>query len=399
MADLLCQTVFEKEDESNSSSSSSSDSDGESNLGSGVIACRASDDGESSSKSNSNDDSSSDGTLQSFDANAYTVLYYPENNTISVMGATKEQILLAEEFINKTDKKQPQVCLELSIVELNEDGSKALSSTWAYYNKRWGIDAGYGAASNGDAWDGKTGTPLARVIKKWVPDPNDPTTLIEKDFTIPGGHYLSGGGDSVIDGNTWDNIQNPVYQKSLAHHISFLVSSSKGRTLANPKIIATNNKTSKINLTSEYLARREIVRETTDAGTITTTTYESGDAGIKIEITPTISPNGFVTMDIKPSYSTIRQQMKDSTGGIIMTFLNERELELEDVRVRDGETLIIGGLVQEVETNSVQKVPFLGDLPFIGSLFRSSAKDKGKSELIIMVTPKIIEDEVTEDSV
>jgi type IV pilus assembly protein PilQ len=67
-------------------------------------------------------------------------------------------------------------------------------------------------------------------------------------------------------------------------------------------------------------------------------------------------------------------------------------LNLKNVRIKDGETLVIGGLIREIEMKNVQKIPVLGDLPVVGAAFRSSSTVKSKNELVIMITPKIIND-------
>ena len=72
-------------------------------------------------------------------------------------------------------------------------------------------------------------------------------------------------------------------------------------------------------------------------------------------------------------------------------------MNLKNVRIKDGETLVIGGLINEEEQKSVGKVPFLGDIPGIGALFRSTTSTKKKNEMVIMITPKIITD--TEDAI
>ena len=72
--------------------------------------------------------------------------------------------------------------------------------------------------------------------------------------------------------------------------------------------------------------------------------------------------------------------------------LSRRNLDLKNVRIKDGETLVIGGLIQETESKTVKKVPILGDLPVIGVAFRSTHSSKKKNELVIMITPRIIND-------
>ena len=131
-------------------------------------------------------------------------------------------------------------------------------------------------------------------------------------------------------------------------------------------------------------------------GTVQKTYTIGEDKGIKITLTPFISPDGYVTLNIKPEYATEAGKVY-STGvtgeqEIGATLLNRRNLDLKNVRIKDGETLVIGGMIQEVETKTVSKVPILGDLPIIGAAFRSSSTNKGKGELVIMLTPKILVD-------
>ena len=120
------------------------------------------------------------------------------------------------------------------------------------------------------------------------------------------------------------------------------------------------------------------------------------DKGIKISLTPFISPDGYVTMNVKPEYATEAGQVYSTaeTGDrdVAATLLSRRNLDLKNVRIKDGETLIIAGLIQEQEQKVVQKIPVLGDLPLVGAAFRSTSTVKAKSELVIMLTPKIIND-------
>ena len=101
-------------------------------------------------------------------------------------------------------------------------------------------------------------------------------------------------------------------------------------------------------------------------------------------------------MNIKPEYATeagnAYSTNEDGSKDIAATLLNRRNLDLKNVRIKDGETLVIGGLIQEVESKVVQKIPVLGDLPLVGAAFRSSSTKKVKNELVIMITPKIIND-------
>ena len=191
----------------------------------------------------------------------------------------------------------------------------------------------------------------------------------------------------------------------IAWEMTYLLSTEKARILANPKLIVTNGKESVIDLTQDYLESVDVeFLQTSGAGAsaVAQKTYNIGsDQGLKVTFTPFISPEGYVTLNIIPEYSTQAGQIMDTeydeeTGArqpyIAATLLARRNLDLKNVRIKDGETLIIGGLIQEQTNKSVNKIPILGDLPGIGAAFRSSTNNKVKTELVIMITPKIIKD-------
>ena len=169
--------------------------------------------------------------------------------------------------------------------------------------------------------------------------------------------------------------------------------------------MVTNGQESVIDLTQDYVEKvtSEFLSSAgTGVGTIGAVqrTYTIGsDKGIKVTMTPFISPDGYVTMNIKPEYATEAGQVttvseagKDAPRDLQATLLSRRNLDLKNVRVKDGETLVIAGLIQEGEQKTVNKIPVLGDLPIIGAAFRSTSTTKTKTELVIMLTPKIIND-------
>ena len=102
-----------------------------------------------------------------------------------------------------------------------------------------------------------------------------------------------------------------------------------------------------------------------------------------------IDDNGFVTLAISPSVTAASEQRNIVNCGII-DLLATRRLDSGTIRVRDGNTLIMTGLLNTIDTESVKKFPLLGDLPLIGQLFRNTASSKEQSELVIMVTPQIL---------
>lgn len=343
-------------------------------LGEGVVACTVS--GQASST-----------TSAPFDLQNLAISYYPQRGTIMMMGGSEAQMHMIENFIKTNDVKQPQAYLEVSIVELNEAGSKEFANNWAIQSDAWGVKFSGGRVSGG-----REASPYDRVydITKhyWTePKVNDDGTI-----TLPTYTAVSGKEKGVYHGSY------------ISWTMNYLIENRKARVLANPKLLITNGQESTIDLTQDYVEKvtSEFLSSTSTGGAGTGTvqrTYTIGsDQGIKVVLTPFISPDGYVTLNIKPEYSTVAGEVRtpsetnDGSTDLQATLLSRRNLDLKNIRIKDGETLAIGGLIQENEQKTVQKIPVLGDLPVIGAAFRSSSTTKAKTELVIMLTPKIIND-------
>ena len=131
--------------------------------------------------------------------------------------------------------------------------------------------------------------------------------------------------------------------------------------------------------------------QTATEGVVTCTASE-GTAGItfgaKVE---KIDDNGYINFALSPAISSVTKSVEISGCGIQNT-LSVRKLDTGSIRVKNGDTLILTGVLQDSDTITTSKVPILGDIPILGSLFRSNSTQKRKSELIILVTPKILKD-------
>ena len=107
--------------------------------------------------------------------------------------------------------------------------------------------------------------------------------------------------------------------------------------------------------------------------------------------------DGYVSMNISPEFATIKQQVystnSDGTQDLAATLLQRRDLTLKNIRIKDGETLVLAGLIKENESQTIKKMPFLSDLPFVGVFFRGNTNSKKREELVIVVTPHIIKDD------
>lgn len=309
----------------------------------------------------------------SFDMRNLSVIYFPTLGTVQVVGGSEGQIEMIREFIAASDKKAPQAYLEVQIVSLSESGSKQLENSWTFMSHAFSFNAG---GSHG------FGTPT-----------NYPIFFAGHGFTQESG---SGSSATSTELKKWSSSPQLVYQ------VNYLVTNDKGRMLANPKILMTNGQKSTIDLSSDYV--QSVTTQYLDSGFTSQVQrqYDIGDDnGITVEITPFISPDGYVTLDITPDYASIKEQLtvlnpQTQEREIQATLLQRQNLELKGVRIKDGETLVIGGMIRETETKSVQKIPFLGDIPALGVFFRSTVTRREKEELIIMITPQIVVD--TEDA-
>lgn len=359
-------------------------------LGEGIVACSMS--------------PSPGSSLAPFNVQNLSVAYFPQRGTITLMGGSEAQANMIEKFIKDNDIKQPQAYLEVSIVELNEAGSKEFQNQWNLGSKHWQANFD-GTSFSGGRPGGKAYTTNSQYV--WSGGSNG---IYDTEGNLTG--WQGGTPDGlpyVLDGayTIPSQILRTVYAQLPSVHINwmmnYLIQNRKGRVLANPKILITNGQESVIDLTQDYVEKvtseylTSSVNGTGSTGTVQKDYSIGDDLGIKVSLVPFISPEGYVTLNIKPEYATIADQVysqSEVTGqsDLVATLLSRRDLDLKNVRIKDGETLVIGGMIQEVENKTVNKIPFLGDLPLIGSAFRSTVTSKTKSELVIMITPIIIND-------
>ncbi|MCG2712612.1 MAG: hypothetical protein L6416_09880 [Candidatus Omnitrophica bacterium] len=162
--------------------------------------------------------------------------------------------------------------------------------------------------------------------------------------------------------------------------VDFWSQTQKAEVLANPKVMTLDGLTAKIELIEQVPYVQSTI--STETGSITST-VSFKDVGIKLEVTPTISSDGFISL-------TIKTEQSFRTGTIEnQPIIDSRKAET-NLLVKSGETIIIGGLRKKSKTDTIDKTPILGDLPLIGKLFRKTVNSSTDTELLIFVTPFII---------
>jgi len=169
--------------------------------------------------------------------------------------------------------------------------------------------------------------------------------------------------------------------------MDFLKKQSDTKVLARPRIMTLNNETAELKIITD-----EAIGEITDiqgqgSSSITTVTAERVETGISLRVTPQInSDNGDITMFISPT-------VKDATTSTFNTAYKDPEERStkQTVRIKDGETVVIGGLIRHDKSETLTKLPILGDIPIIGVMFRHKDKDKDRErELLVFITPRIV---------
>ncbi len=337
-------------------------------LGSGIVACRATEEvvrGDSEDTTTSSSDNE-EGAIKMFSSAPLSIVYFQDLGTINVNGGSYEQVKVIKEFIEQNDKKQPMAYVEMSVIELNETGSKEFANEWNLWTPFISLqfDTSQGLSTNA----------------------NHPT-------------FFMGDRYDVVNSENPSEVRYTVDKyrgdSTLVYRLRYLVQNGKGRVLTNPKIMVTNGQKSTIDMTSDYVktVKTELITTIDNAGM--SRTYEVGDdEGLKIELVPFISPDGYVSLNIKPEFATIKERVyapgQSGEDELQATLLQRRDLSLNNIRIKDGETLVLAGMIKENETQQTTKIPVLGDLPLVGVFFRTSSNQKSKEELVIMITPHIV---------
>jgi len=261
-------------------------------------------------------------------------------------------------IINAFDEKSPQVLIDAQIVEISPKKDQ------------------YTAGVDWDYWIKKN----VRFVSSF------PAQAITDISTIPNTLTLG-----VAATSSTASLSKDGQYKSI---IDMLQVIGETKILSSPRIMTLNNQEAKILVGTK---EAYITSTTSQSGTgtaVTAQTVNFVDVGIKLFVTPTINREGFVTMKIKPEISSSTRTDITAEGQVTQIPIVTTSESETTVMVQDGTTIIIAGLKKDQQANEVRKIPFLGDIPFLGYLFKSTKKDIVKTELVIFITPHIVTGEV-----
>ncbi|GHU11015.1 type II secretion system protein GspD [Betaproteobacteria bacterium] len=259
-----------------------------------------------------------------------------DRNNALLIHANRRDYLRIEEALRKLDVAPAQVLIEASIVEVTLTDVLRYGLQWYFDDKLRGGWTGQGQlTSNGLALSGE------------------------------------GFGYAVV---------NPAGQ--IRAVLNALATKSLINVLSNPNVMVLDNHTANIQVGDQQPVRSSTT--VTDGGT-TVDSIQYRDTGVMLNVTPTVNAGDMVTMEVEQSTTDVGD-VDAATG---QRAFNQRQISSK-VAVRSGETIILGGLIRDNKTRGKTGIPILHDLPFIGNLFGSTTVDTHRTELIVMLTPRVI---------
>ena len=220
----------------------------------------------------------------------------------------------------------------------------------------------------------------------------DNVATIGSDATGGGTAATRGLNVSLPAGSFTEGVNKPSLAYTLLGanfnldlELSALQEEGRGEVISNPRIITANQREGDIKQGSE-IGYVTITGGT--AGTVPTPNVQFKEALLELKVTPTITHDGRVFLNMFVKKDDVARMIELEGYGNVPE-LNRREINTA-VLVEDGQTVVIGGVYEFTDRASLSKVPFLGDIPFLGNLFKKQGKQKNKAELLIFVTPKVI---------
>lgn len=291
-------------------------------------------------------------------------------NTV-ILTDTEDKILEFMRLIEQIDIPIRQVLIEARIVIANTDFRKEIGARMGLQGARSPGDDAFGFSGSLEGFDGEN-DPIG-IFNRSIPTQqpftpgegtilvNDSTLGVDLGVTNPNGSFAI----EFLTGNTFLDLE-----------LSALENEGSGEIVSQPKVLTGDKQKAVIKTGTEIP-----YEESTSSGA---TSIEFKEAVLKLEVTPQITPDGRIVMDL-----VIAQ---DSVGDLLPT--GEPVIDVTEVQtqaiVGDGQTLVLGGLFQMETVDQVEKVPLLGDIPYLGRLFRHDIDNIEKREILIFITPKII---------
>ena len=293
------------------------------------------------------------------------VMIDESENTISFYG-TLRQYEQIKNFLQEQDKPQKQVSLEAKVTAIQKDAAKDLGVSWEWsklpqspeHEITYDTVKHTVINEDGSKEEITDYLPVDEVTRKWNDDEN-----------IPGVIRFGKG----VDGYP--------YEFYYAAKIDALISDGKANILARPNITTIQGKEAVINIGSEVP-----VPTVSTTNSTTTTSIKYREAGIILKCTPRVNEDGIITVKVHTEVSS-PMYVED-----MKAYRFQKRSADTIVRLKDGQTMVIGGLIGSDEAKQMSKIPFLGDIPILGNLFKHIQKSKSDTEVMIFLTAHEVDD-------
>ena len=293
------------------------------------------------------------------------VMIDESENTISFYG-TLRQYEQIKNFLQEQDKPQKQVSLEAKVTAIQKDAAKDLGVSWEWsklpqspeHEITYDTVKHTVINEDGSKEEITDYLPVDEVTRKWNDDEN-----------IPGVIRFGKG----VDGYP--------YEFYYAAKIDALISDGKANILAHPNITTIQGKEAVINIGSEVP-----VPTVSTTNSTTTTSIKYREAGIILKCTPRVNEDGIITVKVHTEVSS-PMYVED-----MKAYRFQKRSADTIVRLKDGQTMVIGGLIGSDEAKQMSKIPFLGDIPILGNLFKHIQKSKSDTEVMIFLTAREVND-------
>jgi len=293
-----------------------------------------------------------------------------ERSNQLIVQALPERLNGIKKMIRVLDKRTKAVLIDAKIIKIKLSEKMALGFEWE------GMFQGLSAAGGMNFMGTHQFQPVERIGTTFI---DDFTTIQPTDSNPPAGNKITGT-EKIFFGKTSSEYNYETL-------FEFLETLGDTRLLSNPKLAVINNHEAKI-----HVGKREAyITTTTTTGQTTTTTAEEVtfvDIGLQLSITPTINEEGYITMKVKPEVSSVVDTLITPSNNKIP--IVDTSMAETTVMVKDGTTIVIGGLRRDEEIKTTKRIPYLGSIPLIGLLFSSIDTTVNREELLVMITPHII---------
>ncbi|MBC3907594.1 MULTISPECIES: type IV pilus secretin PilQ [Undibacterium] len=274
-------------------------------------------------------------------------------------------------LIAKTDIASRQVLIEARIVEADDKFSKSLGAKLGFLDMRGlrGGDVGYQLAGNQRV--GLTGNYLGLGEQQGTAKITDSSYAPNSQFV----NLPASGANGLNPGSLAVSLFSSAANRFLNLELSALEADGKGKIVSSPRVVTADQ------LKASIEQGTELPYQVATSSGATSIFFRK--ASLRLEVTPQITPDGNVILDVDVHKDSVGQETRAGFA------IDTKEVKTI-VLVENGGTVVLGGIFQQTERDSVTKVPFFGDLPLFGNLFKSTGRTNEKTELLIFITPKII---------